>query len=779
MFSRRKGLFIVTIMALRRRRICRANRSGAKSKLNKGLIRAATLSLASNVAIVGRAVGFAETRPVRELMNTVDQVDLELQREVEEMNELNTVFNRKPNSHGPSQRDGALQSAFGPDGHFKLNIPAPIVVFEGVGVTNSAPPDTEGAVGPNDYVQIVNGGGVRIFDKNGVPRGPAFKLSTLFAPLGGVAASNDNGDGLVLYDRMANRWILSQFAFASQTAPPFHQPIAVSKTGDPTGAYWAYDFITPGNEFPDYGKIGAWPDGYYFTDRQFTAPLLTYNGFGCFAFDRAKMLVGDSTASYIYFNAGPLLSNASSGMIPSDFNGLTPPPAGAPNLFSVFTDDAFAGDTADTLRLFDFHADFAVPGNSTFLERPESPLAVASFDSRNPDTTSGSPTSRADIEEPAPAAAIDYLDTIGDRLMLRLQYFNRGGTETLTSCQTVNAGTIPAPGLSPTVAEYRAATRYYVLEKTTPGGSWSVQDQGTFSPDTTERWMGSTAVDNAGNLAVGYSTSSTSVFPSIAYAGRLLTDPPGTLAQGEATMFAGTGVQLDTVNRWGDYTAMCLDPADDATFWYTNQYYNTSPVTGFAWKTKIGAFKFAGTTAPPQGTLSGTITACDIGVPLKDALVQVTGGPSTGFSAASKPDGTYSMNLSPGSYSATIVDPAHSCNAIGPFPVVITAGNTTTLNKCLSGVAGFVFASSSVSLSGGNGNGIIEPNECNDLDVAILNDGCLLGSDVSAVLSTTTPEVTIARANSAYPDVAENAMGTNAAPFKVSTSSSFTLRHHN
>ena len=107
-----------------------------------------------------------------------------------------------------------------------MNIPSPILVFEGVGVTNSAPPDTEGAVGPNDYVQIVNGGGVRIFDKNGVPRGPAFKLSTLFAPLGGVAASNDNGDGLVLYDRMANRWILSQFAFTSTSTPPYHQAIA-------------------------------------------------------------------------------------------------------------------------------------------------------------------------------------------------------------------------------------------------------------------------------------------------------------------------------------------------------------------------------------------------------------------------------------------------------------------------------------------------------------------------------------------------------------------------
>ena len=144
---------------------------------------------------------------------------------------------------------------------------------------------------------------------------------------------------------------------------------------------------------------------------------------------------------------------------------------------------------------------------------------------------------------------------------------------------------------------------------------------------------------------------------------------------------------------------MCLDPADDATFWYTNQYYNTSPAGRFAWKTKIGAFKFDGTVAPDQGTLSGTITACDTGAPLKDALVQVTGGPSTGFSAATKPDGTYSMNLSPGSYSATIVDPAHNCNGIGPFPVTITNGNTTTLDKCLSGVARFVYVSNAVSVS--------------------------------------------------------------------------------
>ncbi|MBA3607749.1 MAG: DUF11 domain-containing protein [Chthoniobacterales bacterium] len=698
-------------------------------------------------------------------MAQIDGVDRALQEQAEEINELNTGFIRRPNLNAPVQKDGALQSGFGADGRFKLNIPSPIVVFEGLGASGSAPPDTMGAVGPNDYVQIVNATQVQIFDKAGVPRGPAFSLNTLFAPLGPPASVTNNGDGLVLYDRMADRWILTQFSFFSSATPPYHQPIAVSKTGDPTGEYWAYDFITPGNEFPDYGKIGAWPDGYYFSDRQFTNGV-SYNGFGVFAFDRAKMLVGDSTATYIYFNAGPTLSDSSSGMIPTDYNGLTPPPAGAPNVFSVFLDDAF--DAVDALRLFDFHADFAVPANSTFTERPESPLPVAAFDSRSPGTFTGS---RAEIEEPPPAVAADYLNAIGDRLMLRLQYFNRAGTETLTTVHTVNAGIIPPPGVGPTVAEYRAATRWYVLEKTSPGANWSVQDQGTYSPDTTERWMGSSVVDNAGNLAVGYSTSSLSVFPSIAYAGRLLTDPPGMLSQGEATMFAGTGVQLGTSNRWGDYTAMCLDPSDDATFWYTNEYYNTNAT--FDWKTKIGAFKFAGTTAPAQGTLSGTITACDTGVPLKDALVEVTGGPSTGFSAATKADGTFSMNLSPGSYSATIIDPAHLCDAIGPFPVTITNGNTTTLDKCLSGVARFIFDSSAISATGGNGNGIIEPNECNLLDVTILNDGCLLGSGVSAVLSSTTPGVTISQPNSPYPDTAENATGVNTTPFQVSTSPSF------
>src|ERR1043166_3626742 len=311
-------------------------------------------SIGKLVPIIGHAVGFAETAPLRELIARNPEVDAALVREGKEINELNSDEFRVPSRFAPPQRDGALQPTTPGGKRQKTNIPSPIVTFEGVPVQSSAPPDTNGAVGPNDYVETVNTL-VRVFDKNGNPRGPAFKLSTLFAALGGVVASTDNGDPVVLYDRIANRWLISQFAFISQTTPPFPQAIAISKTGDPTGAYWVYDFITPGADFPDYPKFGVWSDEYYYTDRQFTngGP---YNGFGCFAFDRAKMLVGDSSATYIYFNAGPSLSESSSGMIPTDFSGITPPPAGAPNVFSVFIDDAF-GDPSDAIRLFDFHAE--------------------------------------------------------------------------------------------------------------------------------------------------------------------------------------------------------------------------------------------------------------------------------------------------------------------------------------------------------------------------------------------------------------------------------------
>lgn len=734
---------------------------------------------------VSQAVKVASSRPARELgVRDRGPADPGLLERGREINKLNSAFVRRPNPNARPQRDGALQSSWTARRGFTMEIPAPSLDFDGLTSFDNAvvfgfvvnPPDPSGAVGPDHFVQSTNLL-VRVWNKDGTAATPFFPLSALFAEIGGICSTDDSGDTITLYDRLSDRWLISQFNFANVAAPPYHQCIAISKTGDPTGEYWAYDFITPGAEFNDYFKFGIWPDAYYMTDRQFTngGP---FNGFGVFAFDKAKMMVGDPTSSFIYFNTNDpdfgltnedgFLSNSSSGMLPTDFNGITPPPPGAPNLFAVYLDDAF--DDEDALRLFDFHADFATPVNSTFTERPESPLAVAAFDSRDP-RTPPSPF-RNDIEQPAPATPADYLDSIGDRLMLRLQYINRNGTELVTTVHTVNGGVIPAdPEADPTIAEYQAAVRYYVLQKTTPAGNWSVQDQGTFSPDTNERWMGSSALDNAGNLAVGYSVSSLTVRPSIWYSGRLATDPPGMLTD-EQIMFTGPELQRSGGgNRWGDYTHMSVDPADDSTFWYVNQYQGDEPQlpSGFNWRTRIGRFKFAESTAPAQGTLSGTITNCSTGDPLADAIVTLTGGPSTGFSSTTGDDGAYSFNVAPGTYSVVVTDETRACDPAAPESVMITDGNTTPYNACLQGAPDFSFESFAVS----GDDSALDANECNNLNVTILNDGCLASTGVTAVLSSTTPGVQIIQPDSAYPNQNIGASGTNSTPFTVSTLNTF------
>jgi hypothetical protein len=732
------------------------------------------------VPIATQAVASGESGPARDLTpgNATGTA------ETQEVNELNTEEVRH-SMVGPDFRsiDGALKTGASASSLNAptLNIPSPSLTFDGIASTDNAaafgvqfaPPDTNGDVGPNDYVEAVNNL-IRVYDKNGVPRIAPFKQSSLFASLGGPCAQFDRGDPVAVYDRMADRWLLSQFNFASQFSGNYHLCIAVSKTSDPTGAYYVYDFQTPsvtvpaaGANFPDYFKIGAWPDGYYMTANQFFNGG-GFNGTGAYAFDRTKMLVGDPTATQIYFNLD-LASHPEGvfGMLPSDSEGLLPPPAGAPNIFAYFTADEF-GDPADGLRLFNFHADFGTPANSTFAERAEStyavPLPLAAFDPRDPG-------GRGDIEQPPPAVAGDRLDSVASRLMHRLQYLNRGGFESLVTNFTVNVS-----GVTPnTAATYQASVRYFDLHSASVGGAYSVSEQATIPPAAISgatgenRWMGSAAADNQGNLAVGYSLSSTTVFPDIRYAGRLATDPPGGLFQGEAIMFSGTAIQQATQNRWGDYSAMQLDPTDDCTFWYTNEYYAVN--SQFNWRTRIGRFKFPSCTAPAQGTLTGTITACDTGLPLGQALVQVSGGPSGGFSAATTANGTYSMQLAPGTYTVNVSAAGHDCDPGGPFTVIITNGGTTTLSTCLSGTAKAIFRSATIS--GGNGNGVIDPNECNDLAVEIKNDGCLTASNVTATLSTSTPGVTITQPISAYPNIPENGTATNSAPFSVSTSPSF------
>ena len=720
------------------------------------------------IPISSQAVEFAESAPVRSLPPATRLISNSQggppEVEPHEVNEKNTEEVRQEIEGLKGSHDGALQTSLRPLAPTVL--PGPSLTFEGVAFAdgnNVAPPDTNGDVGPNHYVQTVNNR-VGIWDKSGNLLVPFFKQSSLFAPLGGLAASVDQGDPIVLYDRIADRWLISQFAFTALNAPPYHEAIAISKTGDPTGAYYLYDFVLPGNELPDYPKFGVWPDGYYMTTNQFTngGP---FNGAGAFSFDRNKMIVGDPTASLIYFSLNLAFEpNGIFGMLPSDQDGLLPPPAGAANVFLYFTAGEFGDPAGDALRLFDFHSDFAIPANSTFTERAESPIAMAAFDPRNPN-------GRADIEQPPPAGnnTTDRLDSLSTDTMYRLQYFNRGGIESLVSNFTVNVSGV-APG---SAATYQAGFRYFELRKSTPAAPYAVNEQATFAPapisgaNGSNRWMGSAAIDNQENLAVGYSISSLTIFPSLNYAGRAFNDPPNGL-QGEVTLFAGTGVQRGTSNRWGDYSSLQIDPTDDCSFWFTSEYYTSTNAT-FNWRTRIAKFKFPTCTAPAQGTLSGTISACDTGAPLQFALVQVSGGPSDGFSSATIANGTYSMKLAPGTYSVNVSAAGHDCLAAGPFTVVITDGATTTFNQCLSGAAKFVFQSAAVP----TGNGIIERDECNDLNVTIKNDGCLIGSNVSAVLSSSTPGITITQPNSPYPNTPENGASTNVVPFSFSTSPAF------
>ncbi len=336
-----------------------------------------------------------------------------------------------------------------------------------------------------------------------------------------------------------------------------------------------------------------------------------FSGTGVFAYDRAKMLAGNPAATFVYFDLNAL-DPAIFGMLPSDLDG-PPPPVGTPNYFAYPIAVGF-GDASDGMRIFSFHADFAVPVNSTFTERAESPVAVAAYD---PNMCN---FNRPCIPQPAPATAGQYLDAISDRYMHRLQYRNFGTYESLVVSHTVDVG------------GDHAAARYYQVRRPLPSGSFSVAEQASFAPDADHRWMPSAAMDHQGNLAVGYSVSSTATLPSIRYAGRLAGDPPNSLAQGEQTLVAGGGVQQGPQNRWGDYSGLTVDPTDDCTFWYTTEYYTATgeacPVTTttICWKTRIGSFTFPGCTAAPQGTIAGTVKDSTSTLPINGANVVTSNG---------------------------------------------------------------------------------------------------------------------------------------------------------
>jgi hypothetical protein len=535
--------------------------------------------------------------------------------------------------------------------------------FEGIANTSPGnpcqclPPDTNGAVGPGDYVQTVNTA-LAVWSKSGQLLFGPVDLATLWQGLGGACdpaadpSAADGGDPVVLYDEQANRWFISQLSYpqAINGSGGYHECIAVSQTGDPAGAYFRYDFKFSDTTLNDYPKYGVWPDAYYQSVNDF-ANASSFTGVTVTAFDRAAMLAGQQARSVSFTLPN---SNNDAYLLPANWEGGALgqlPPAGAPDPYVMSCDANTGGPcTSDQIDEWDFHVDWASPSSSTFGNNgaPSTTLPTGNF---NGDLCN---FSRDCIPQPGTGQGIE---PGSDKLMYQAAYRTIGGTPMIALSQTVNTST----------SGNQAGINWYELAN--GGSGWSIADQGTYAPDAKDRFMPSANIDVSGDIAAGYSVSSSATFPSIAVAGRLASDPPGQLAQGEATLIAGGGSQTHFAARWGDYSAMQVDPADGCTFWYTSEYY--AATSNANWQTRVGSFTFP-SCSPTPGHVTGTVTDAATGQPIAGATVSALG--ETVTTAA---DGGYTLTLPPGTAQVTAAGYGYQSQTAS---VTVTTGPTTTQN---------------------------------------------------------------------------------------------------
>ena len=536
--------------------------------------------------------------------------------------------------------------------------------FDGLG-TNSpgwcgcAPPDTNGDVGLTQYVQWVNSE-LNVYSKTDGHSimGPT-EGNTLWTALGGACSANNSGDIIAQYDKLNNRWVLSQPVF---NGPPYYQCVAVSQTDDATGLYneYAFEILMGQNFFNDYPKIGIWSDAYYSTFNLFQNASNFVGQLVC-AMDGAKMRAGVAATQQCFQTS---TSNGADDLLPGDIDGTTAPPVGETEPILGFNTS-----TNNSLDLYEFHVDFVTPANTTFTG-PIS-IAVNAFS----EACGGF---GACIQQKSTTA---ILDSLGDRMMYRLAYRNntKTGFETLVTNHSVTSGN-------------STGIRWYEIHG--GAGNRSLFQQGTFAPDGSYRWMGSIASDQNGDLAVGYSVSSSTMFPSIAYTGRVPSDALG-MMETEDAVFAGLGSQTGTANRWGDYSAMQVDPADDCTFWYTQEYYPTG-VNQFDWRTHIVNFKFNGCgTTTPDFTISAAPPS-----------QTVSAGGSTSYTVTVSPVNGFSGNvaLSNGSLPTGVgltFNPTTITGGSGTSTVNVTTSTSTpagTYTLTLTGTSGSLMHSTTVQL---------------------------------------------------------------------------------
>jgi hypothetical protein len=482
---------------------------------------------------------FHITRPLSEIAEIYDMSEVESKFEESKDRE-----HRVPQTFKFSAEDGA---EFGNDPS-SLQVQmgtraasAPLTNWAGLS-GSGFPPDPSGAVGPSHYVQAVNATPLRVFNKT---TGAAM-LTTSIGALFGTPSSND-GDPIILYDKYADRWFVSQFGFGGNEIF-----IAISQTNSPLGAWYTYTFVS--SQFPDYLKFSIWADGYYMTSNQGTDKI--------FIFERDEMLLGNPSARSIVKTFNPGVVSGFFCPLPADADGGLPP-LGTPLPFFSYYENAWGGGV-DAVKIWNVSTTWGTTPNATVSTSPTI-VPTASFDGTYN-------ASWNDIPQPGTTVK---LDGIGGVPTFRAQWRKWTGYNTVC----LNWGV--------KISSTQRSIKWVELRQDQGTGTWSIHQEGIYAPDAKSRWVGSMAMDDNGSIALCYARSSgtTGDFPSLCYTGRLASDPLGTMSFAETLVIAGTSAQTAN-NRFGDYSHTSMDPSDGLTFWHTGEY-----IVGGSPRTRIYSFK--------------------------------------------------------------------------------------------------------------------------------------------------------------------------------------------